>query len=418
MNNFSIRQLESHHNPHYPDRSWYWTVFDHETAQSTQFSYKHDAIVYQKLLPHATLYFHWYEREMARLNLTIEPAESHAELCKQRALELRNTYKYLRLFFSCGSDSLTALHSFIDNNIHLDEIVISNYFDGSNNVDAKDSSAMEIRLYAMPYLKKIAHLIPQTKITVIDPSITDADEWFKNWADNPDNMPVFDSLEGQTRFNLDYNWAYLKVSRETELEDWCDIHGGSKVRLFKNQDRWYFYFVDSLMSDMANGPRAEDFFISKNIPNLYLKTAHMLKKFYVSQMFNDDTVNEFHSDPDNGRIYNAAMGRNVAPGLAAYKLYYRTHDPQEWARSKCVSGWDSRAFYKNVINTDHGQHWLKHYQRNLHEMLLMSEDEWNVDDLGNPVPALGRKGHFSKFYCLSDGAWYDSTQAKLSNGKY
>jgi diphthamide synthase (EF-2-diphthine--ammonia ligase) len=39
------------------------------------------------------------------------------------------------LSFSGGADSLTALHSFVDNNIHLDEIVVVDYFDGSNYDD-------------------------------------------------------------------------------------------------------------------------------------------------------------------------------------------------------------------------------------------------------------------------------------------
>jgi len=35
-----------------------------------------------------------------------------------------------------------------------------------------------------------------------------------------------------------------------------------------------------------------------------------------------------------------------------------------------------------------------------------------VDKLGNPVPAFGRKGHLSRFYCLNDGRSYDSVDAK------
>ena len=100
MVNFSLRQWEHLYNPNHPDRSCYWTVLNHETNQSTKFNYKHDAMVYQQALLHGTLYFHWYEKEFAKLNVSMEPVESHAELCRQRAQELRNTYKYLRFFFS------------------------------------------------------------------------------------------------------------------------------------------------------------------------------------------------------------------------------------------------------------------------------------------------------------------------------
>ena len=157
MTNFYLRHWDYLHQTTQP---FYWTVFDHETAQSTRFNFKHDAIVYRKLLPHATLYFHWYEQEFARLNVSIEPPDSHAELCRQRAQELRDSYNYIRLSFSGGADSLTALHSFVDNNIHLDEIVVVDYFDGSNYDDPMKSSGREIKLHALPHLKQIAHCIP------------------------------------------------------------------------------------------------------------------------------------------------------------------------------------------------------------------------------------------------------------------
>lgn len=411
MINFSLRQWEHLYNPHHPDRSCYWTVLNHETNQSTKFNFKHDAMVYQQALPHGTLYFHWYEKEFAKLSVSAEPVESHAELCRQRAQELRDTYKYLRLFFSGGSDSLTALHSFVDNNIYLDEIVVGEYFDGSNYSDPMNSSNREIRLYALPHLKEIAHLIPNTKITVIKATAKDADDLFNNFSDTPEKLPVFDSLEGNMHFALDYSWVWCKVGNQTEHEDWCDISGGSKVKLFKNQDRWYFYFVDSAMGDMINSPRAEDFFISKNIPNLYLKTVYLLKNFFTSQNFNDNTVNEFHSQPNMGRIYNAAMGRTVASGIAAYKTYFATHNAEDW-KNNFVSGWHSTAFFKNIVTTSEGEKWIKNYQRSMQDMLLISKDQWNVDALGNPAPPLGRKGHLSKFYCLNDGVAYDSIQAK------
>jgi hypothetical protein len=408
MSNYYLRNWEHIHQHTQP---FYWTVFNHETAESTRFLYKHDATVYQKILPHATLYFHWYEDEFARLNVSIEPPESHAELCRQRAQELRDTYKYLRLSFSGGSDSLTALHSFVDNNIHLDEIVVVDYFDGSNLSDPMQSTSREIKLCALPHLKQIAHLIPITKITVVNTTAKDDDDMFIDYSDDPEKHPTFDTLEGELHFGIE-SWTVGKVMMQTYRENCCDIHGGSKVKLFKNKDKWYFYWVDGSMSDLNMcAAYPEDFFISRTIPNLYLKTVYLLKNYYISQNFDDATINKFHEHVENGPAYNFGLGRRTAQSLALYKTYHSSHNPLDW-ENHLISGWHSTLFFKNVVNTSEGDKWIKIYQRNIKSVIELARDEWNVDKLGNPVPAFGRKGHYSKFYCLNDGRAYDSVDAK------
>ena len=412
MSNFSLRQWEHFHNPYYPDRPCHWTVFNHETNQSIKFNFKHDAIVYQRLLPHATIYFHWYEQEFSRINANIEPVETHDELCRQRAQELRNTYKYLRFWFSGGSDSQTALNSFVNNNIFLDEIVIAEFPDGDNNVDQTATTKRETELAASPALKKIAHLIPNTKITRFKSDSKDADEWFTG-SEDPATIPSFDTVDGNLGYALVGAWAFCKVSQRIDHDDFCDISGGSKVKLFKNKDRWYFYFVDASLNDMHNSNHHEDFFISRNIPTLYLKTVYLLKQFFTSQNYNDQQVNDFYSDTKMHRLYNLGMGRAHVPDITTFKMFYITHDPVTW-KDNFISAWNSKIFYDNTINTKGGKRWKENYDITMRAILAISGDEWNVDKFGNPVPTLGRKGCLSKFYCLNDGLAYDSTQAKQS----
>ncbi|NDH69657.1 MAG: hypothetical protein EBY22_17530, partial [Gammaproteobacteria bacterium] len=359
-----------------------------------------------KTLPHATIYFHWYEDEFARINASLEPEESHDELCRQRAQELRDTYKYLRLWFSGGSDSQTALNSFVNNNIHIDEIMLADYFDGENNSDPTKTTNREINLSAKPALKKILDKIPNTKITVIKATSQDVDEYFSG-MDDLSKIPGFDSLDGCIPFGLEFTWAFCKISNQQQHEDVCDVFGGSKVKLFKNQHKWYFYFPDSSLSDLHHCTHAEDFFISRNIPKLYLKTVYLLKKYFALQGYSDQVINEFADDAKMGKIYNLAMGRSSVHEIAAYKTYVYTHNPVEW-QNQFVSGWVAQAFYHNVINTDQGQRWHKNYSNTMRAMIDISDEQWNVDRFGNPVPILGRKGHLSKFYCLNDGLVYDS----------
>jgi hypothetical protein len=113
------------------------------------------------------------------------------------------------------------------------------------------------------------------------------------------------------------------------------------------------------------------------------------------------------------RLYNLGMGRSLVPDVSTFKLYWDTHNPTNW-KNNFISGWNSIAFYNNTINTDSGQRWKKNYDNTIRAMLNISNDQWNPDRAGNPVPPFGRKGHLSKFYCLNDGIAYDSTQAKKS----
>ena len=60
-------------------------------------------------------------------NWLIEPNINILDLYRIRAQQLRDKYDYIRLEFSGGGDSTTALYSFINNGIHLDEDAIIDY---------------------------------------------------------------------------------------------------------------------------------------------------------------------------------------------------------------------------------------------------------------------------------------------------
>jgi predicted DNA-binding protein (MmcQ/YjbR family) len=81
-------------NEQHKTRPIFWSVFNHENQISTKFDFKSDALLFKKKLPHSTLYFHWYEDEMSKLHWNVEPTETYAELCKQRAIELRERHEH------------------------------------------------------------------------------------------------------------------------------------------------------------------------------------------------------------------------------------------------------------------------------------------------------------------------------------
>jgi hypothetical protein len=111
------------------------------------------------------------------------------ELYRLRAQQLRNTYDYLILHFSGGIDSTTMLHSFIDNGIFVDEIVMQlpANFKGKDTDDKTEGNHWsEIEYQAIPHLKKYQHLIdPRTKIRFQDISVAVYEFLEKdNWAES------------------------------------------------------------------------------------------------------------------------------------------------------------------------------------------------------------------------------------------
>jgi hypothetical protein len=405
---FSMRYWVSIHNSNYSTKPLSWSVLNHVTQQRTFFEYKADALLFKKKLPHATVYFHWYEQEMAKLQWDKEPVESYDELCRQRAQELRDTYNYIRLWYSGGADSHSALMSFVKNNIHVDEIVIMLFPDQNVSDVARNSTANEVLIAAFPQLKSVIGLIPKTKITVVDANEKDIEDWFNTKSDT---IPTVDSLDGDgaAQFFLDVNWGVSKVLAKTDMDNWCDIHGGTKAKLYKNQDKWYAYFVDSSISTFYMSDRSEDFFISRSIPKLFLKTVYNYKNYHKIRNSDDHYVNHMYSNPANHIEYNRALGRDDVHEIAAKKVYYSTHDPEQW-RKLYISGVKAMQFYNNVINTEQGQRWYQQHVQRQKTLINEYDGFWNVDAYNNPVPYLGYKGHLSNFYCLNDGKIYDSTQ--------
>ena len=84
-----------------------------------------------------------------KLDWTIEPAQSLKSLMLTRALQLRETYKYIKFFFSGGADSTTVLNVFLDNNIPIDEIVVIKFFEDNQ-------SNYEVDNFTIPYFKNRA----------------------------------------------------------------------------------------------------------------------------------------------------------------------------------------------------------------------------------------------------------------------
>jgi hypothetical protein len=124
---------------------------------------------------------------LENLDWYTEPQQGLTELYRQRAQQIRDQYDYVILMVSGGGDSTNMLYSFLENGIHVDEVIASAPISGLKNfnVDENNKSAAnqiaETFLAQMPLLKTVAERWPNIKITINDyfETITkfQTDEW-------------------------------------------------------------------------------------------------------------------------------------------------------------------------------------------------------------------------------------------------
>ena len=216
--------------------------------------------------------FYYYNKEFEAFDWSIEPTESWSELCRRRAQQLRDTNKYLRLWYSGGADSHTVLRSFLDNNIHLDEIIMVR----ASPIDDFDGiSCRESNMRSIPYINSIRHDLPNTKISMVNitgkhyEEYYNTDDWFTRtmgvyyFADDP--SVILDS-----RLSLE-KYAGLKVP------DGCvEITGELKPKVIRHEGKYYFDIIDSSFYYL-HWANERAFFTTAEFPQIHSKQCHELK---------------------------------------------------------------------------------------------------------------------------------------------
>lgn len=379
----------------------YWSVFNHETHASQQFTNKLEATIYKNQLAHATIYFHWYDEVFDQVDTSIDPIESYPKLLKQRATELRERYSYLRLWFSGGSDSTTALNAFVDNGIHIDEIIVNCWMDHHHS-DPLLSANKEITLSASPYLDSIADKLVRTKITKVMLTMDDY-KLVLAGADKLGEIPYLHSMDRAAHlFGLNcvqYPWE--KILDNTMHDNFCDVFGGTKPVIQKRGDRYSFYMVDTTLQDQYLSRRSEDFFINPQDPRLFLKTAHMLKNYVSVLQLSDAQVDAFcHHNPYR-LAYNRAIGRDpIWDNCALFK-----YDQGGGYYSKELDFTiQNLKHFRFVENLKHDSEWLNLFKAHTDSFYTMQKEFeflWNINADGKPDAHLGYAGHLSIFHNLS-----------------
>lgn len=215
--------------------------------------------------------WHFHDNIYSQLNWQEESKFTLDELYQQRARQLRDTYDYLVLSFSGGSDSWTVLQAFIDSGTHLDEIFVRWPISATvgrysvNRETGASNILSEWELTIRPMLDEYQKIIPNTKITVHDWSnelltreIDDSD-----WNIAQDHLNPGSFLKFQSISSLELQ--SIERGKRTAI-----IFGTDKPELYYENGNVYCHFKDK----SANG-------------HAYSKEDRVSELFYWSPDFPD-----------------------------------------------------------------------------------------------------------------------------------
>jgi len=213
------------------------------------------------------------------------------ELYRLRAKQLREKYDYLLLQFSGGADSTNVLHSFIDNDIFLDEISMSVPGLDRKNLNGTDRDPRnqygEIDFEAVPHLQKYKNLLhPNTKIRFVDISTPTFD--IVNKAQTPEDISL--GLEPNVRMVC--KSAYYNDRDTQELVDKgkkvAHILGVDKPLVHFDGTDYYSFFTDSnayhqpmpefTRKNMQGSYDTEFFYWTPDLPEIVVKQAQEVKR--------------------------------------------------------------------------------------------------------------------------------------------
>lgn len=233
----------------------------------------------------------YHDSVFGKHNWSIEPPASLKELYKQRALQLREAYDHLVLFYSGGVDSWNILKTFIDNNILLDEIYMFGAFEAeeqTNSIIGYDSNpgyyTREIQ-QSLPLVKKLAEQ-KKIKVNVYDwtrdilEAANDPD-WF--WSAGVRFDPTCMVRSKFHKIFREHN-DLLHKGRRVGF-----VYGVDKPRLLRDDNTIYFAFLDVIMTtgtlptnDILGEYWENDeyFYWTPNLPELAVKQSHEVVRWF------------------------------------------------------------------------------------------------------------------------------------------
>lgn len=256
--------------------------------------------------------FPHYENALINENLELEPSETLQELYLQRAIELRNKYDYLILYYSGGNDSNQILETFMLNKIFLDEIVIFSKedMDLKNKIQDEEKLLFFVPEYyeasksAIPQAKfYIETYSPRTKLTIVENiNNVNGKYWESLNFENIERHLKSCNLGLSSRIvvrSRDLSFVNSSLSKIISNKNIGHIYGKEKVRVSYDESGFFISISDAdvidyidlqwLISEKNTPNNMELFYIHPDSIKIHIKQAHeIIKKIpkkFVNSIF-------------------------------------------------------------------------------------------------------------------------------------
>lgn len=348
--------------------------------------------------------WHFNNDVFGSLNYTQEPGTPLLELYRIRAQQLRDKYDYIRLEFSGGSDSATALYSFVNNNIHLDEVVVKYPKTGEKNVEddpfnyKPENTLSEFKYAALPILNWLKTQAPKTKITIDDYSVNMLEtKYDEGWV-----FRTKDYFQPGHAFKHNPIGAKHHKELADSGKNICVLYGVDKPKVCIKDKKWYMYFIDIIANHSVgtvgeyNNLTNEYFFWTPDLPELVLKQAHIVINWF--NMPQNKYLQYLCRWPNYSYTQRSAYEHIVKP------LIYPDYDPTTFQTNKPSNSFYNEMdywFYTNLKDTEQYKIW----KAGLQYLVDKIDKKYFNYEIGNPV---GFVGFLSPFYYLGDAEFVDS----------
>jgi len=268
------------------------------------------------------------------------------ELYRIRAQQLRDSYDYLILNYSGGSDSHNILMTFLEYDIKLDHVYIqwpeqlmNKGIYTPNALDRTNANFhSEWDLVIKKDLEWLSKNHPEIKIEIGDWTTTVKEQFYKDdiFANDVSNLPSIARAQKQNTFSTTEGILALQGNKV------ASIFGVDKPNIVKKGNTWFFYFTDTSCMAQPNPDNpsgTEYFYWSPSFPDIAIAQAYAMKKY-----FEINTSKEYLVRALSERMVPSTSQQTAYTTKNYENWYHEFSQLSEISKLVCYPYWDFNRF--------------------------------------------------------------------------
>lgn len=284
------------------------------TVNDRIFASKLEAVIWATDNGFPDLKWNFNDELFNKLDWTSEPDTSIEEYYKIRAQQIREKYDYVVVMYSGGADSTNILMSFLNNGIHIDEIVVGAPLSGLNNWTYNNKNfdvtniLSETKFAQLEFIEYVHSHWPNVKITINDYFLE-----MLEWKDGSWINDCFNFINPSVARHSLNKLHHIKDLAE-QGKTIAKVYGMDKpILAISETNNIYTVFNDTPLGIMQHASTKERypnlepvaFYWSPDLPQLMIKQAHVLSRWIMR--------------PENAQVL---------------KVMWYTTDPLSWQTSE------------------------------------------------------------------------------------